>query len=726
MPLFSITKFWLGLYFILYLWYNNIRKKAVVKKMSLISEVQKLLSQKKIEDAENLIKNHKEEIDYDNYHAYLGLCLEMKHQYEDATNEYYKVQYVGEKVSSKFYHFHLATCLNALGKPKQALAHLVEIEHYLSKKDIALSFQFYVTYNMLEDDQKAKPYIEHICKITKDPFYQIRYANVLNNLGYFKKAYEIEKKIYKKHPEDPFVIRELSSSSYNLKNYQEAEIYLKKLIEMGEYTDWDCLYLANIYILNDQYEQVLEVLKKVKDMNAHVYVKYAYCYSRLGKEKKAIYYYQEAITKDPKNIIGISSFAAFYRENRKFEEALKTLREYQKKNPEYKGRIYYEIAKVESDQEDYKKAITYLKKAEKVEEHPLIYCDLAWNYKQLGKLEEEKEALENASKWIPKDGWVLLEFGTCLLQLGDYEQALEKYSQINFDNFEIDWNRFFYEVGVCHEMLGNNRVAKEFFLKVSEKESYTYGHLVKCSLELNEVEDAITWSKKIDFSKEKDPWFLEIHLDLLEKEKKVLELEEVLEKNQTNIPRLLYLYKKVFLECEFAMNKEDSHLKKALSYQKEIQKIEGINADNILKEASILNRMGNREEAKACLKESEKLETPNRILKREWIYNYLLSDKKEDLETAHRLAVELYQDTGVKEDALLIVLSDYKKKNYKRALLRIKNLKKQGFISESMEIIRGICYYKIGLKSYGNRILKPYRKDHDLIKEFLKEGRKSE
>ena len=692
--------------------------------MNLISEVQKLLSQSKIEEAENLIKNNKTELDYDDYHAYLGLCLEMKHQYEEATGEYYKVQYVGEKISPKFYHFHLATCLNALGKPKQALAHLVEIEHYLSKKDISLFWQFYVTYNMLGEDEKSKPYIEHLCKITKDPFYQIRYANVLNNLGYFKEAYEIEKKIYKKYPDDSFVIRELSSSSYNLRNYQEAEIYLKKLIELNEYTDWDCLYLANIYILYDQYEQVLEVLTKIKEMNAHVYIKYAYCYSKLGKEKKAISYYQKAIAEDAKNIIGITSFVTFYREKGKFEEAMKILKEYQKKNPEYKGRIYYEIAKVESDQENYKKAISYLKKAEKVEEHPLIYCDLAWNYKQLGKFEEEKDSLENASRWIPKDGWVLLEFGTCLLQLGEYERALEKYNQIDSNNSEIDWNRFSYEVGVCHEMLGNYKIAKEFFLKVSEKESYTYGHLVKCSLELDEIEDMRTWISKIDFSKEDDAWFLEVYLDFLEKESKTSELELILENKKNKIPRLLYLYKKVFLECQYAKNKGTSHLEKALAYQKEIQEIEGTNENNILKEGYILNRMGDRDKAKACLKRSGKLGKMNRLLKREWIYNYQLSDKEEDLETAHQLAVELYQDTKRKEDALLLVVSDYKRKNYKRALLRIKNLKKQGLVSETMEIIRGICYYKIGFKSYGSRILKSYSKKNNLIKEFLKEGEK--
>lgn len=696
--------------------------------MNLVSEIQKLLAQNKVEEAQKLIESNKQKLDYDDYHAYYGLSLEINHQYEEAMKEYYKVQYIGEKISPKFYHFHLAVCLNALGKPKQALAHLVEIEDYVSKKDIPLHFQFYVTYNMLGEDEKAKEHIETICKISKDPFYQIRYANLLNNFGNFQEAYEIEKKLYKKFPEDPFLLRELSCSSYNLKSYEESKQYLKKLIELKESTDWDYLYLANIYILYDQYQEALEILKKIKETNAHVYIKYAYCYSRLKKEKKAIDYYEKAITEDSKNIIGISSYAAFYREKGKYEEAKKVLTQYKKKNPEYSSRIYYELAKVESDQEEYKKAITYLKKAEKIDVHPLILCDLAWNYKQIEKYKEEKEVLEEAMKWLPKDGWVLLEMGSCLLQLGKYKEALKYYSQVNINHTEIDWNRFCYEVAFCHEMLGNFEVAQEFFLKVTEKESYTYGHLVRCSFELDKIEEMKSWAEKIDFKNEKDPWFLEIHLKFLEGIESYLEMDSFIEKEKQQIPRILYLKKKVLCLLKTSKNRNDSKLKEAQNYQKEIEKIQGETAENILREGQILNRMGFMDDARKCLKKVEKLGRMDRLLKQEWIYNYLLSEDKKELQTASRLSKELYEDTKKLEDLLLVVISEYKNKHYRKALFKIRNLKKQGFSLELMEIIEGICYLKLGLKSRGNRILKAKINENekcDLLEEFLRKEKKA-
>lgn len=692
--------------------------------MKIVSEIQKLLAQNKIEEAQRLLEDCKQNLDYDDYHAYYGLSLEMKHQYELATKEYYKIQYVGERISSKFYHLHLAVCLNALEKPKQALAHLIEIEHYLSKKEIPLHFQFYVTYSMLGEEQKAKSHIESICRVSKNPFYHFRYANLLNNLGYFEEAYKIEKKLYKSHSQNPFLIRELSSSSYNMQKYDEAEIYLKKLIELKEGTDWDYIYLANIYIMRNQHLEAIEMLHHIKEMNAHIYIKYAYCYSELGKEKKAISYYEKAITKDPKNIIGIASYSTFYRNRGKYEEAIQVLKRYRKDNPEYESRVYYELAKAESDRGNYKKAIFYLKKGAKFEEHPLIYCDLAWNYKQLDQFEEEEEVLEKAVQWLPTDGWVIFELATCLLQLGKYERALERYLQIDTRNIEIDFTRFFYELGYCYEVLGNLEEAKKAFLEVPEKEEYTCGHLVKCCLQLGEIEEMKLWAEKISFQTQRDPWFLEVYLDYLTGIKAYDEMNAFLVKYRRKLPKLLYLQKQVLVLCKTSQNQNDLKLRKAFKYQKQIQVLEGENADNVLMEGYILNRLNQREDAKICLKKVEKFGKLNRLLKREWVYNYYLSSDLEELEKAYILSKELYQDTKNLEDAFLIVLCEYKRRHYGRALFQIRLLTKKGFSSDTMEIIRGICYYKMGLRSYGMSILNPWmlqENKNDLLREFLKE-----
>ncbi len=687
-------------------------------------QIQKLLEKNQVEEALKLLEENKKEMDYDEYHAYYALSLEMKQQYQEALNEYYKIQYIGERIRPKFYYFHLAVCLNALGKTKQALANLIKIEDEITNKDMSLHWQFYLTYNALGEEKKAKEHIEVICKKNKDPFYQIRYANLLNNLGFFEKAYRIEKKLYQKYKEDSFLLRELSSSSYNMKKYKESKEYLNRLIEQKQALDWDYLYLANIHIFYEQYEEAIQTLNQIKQQSVSSSLQYAFCYRKLGKEKKAIQYYQQAIKNDPKDILGIASYIAYYREIGKYEEALEALKQYRKQVPEYQGRIYYEIAKVESDREDYKKAITYLKKAEKIEEHPLIFCDLAWNYKQLEKYKEEKISLEKALQYLPKDDWVLSELGFCFLQLGEYQRALETYFQVNINHNEVDKDRFFYEVGICYEMTENFLEATASFLKINKKESYTYGHLVKCFLELDFLEQAKFWIQKINLKKEKDPWFLEIHLNYLEETKSYQELSILLEKKKKILPQVLYLQKKVFLLVEQSKNKKDPNLVQALKYQKKIQKIEGETSRNLLMEASILNRMNAYQEAKSCLEKIKPQKRQKVLFKREWIQNLILSKDPKKLEEAYLQSKALYQETKEEKDLFLIGLSSYQNKKYLRALFYFRKLKKKNLFLEEIEVLYAICLDRIGFSFQQKRKRKQWEKmpfKNDYIEEFLEE-----
>lgn len=695
--------------------------------MQIIAEVQKLLGQKKIKEAQNLLEENKSTLDYDDYHAYLGLSKELSQEFEDALKEYYKIQYVGERISKKFYHYHLAVCLNALGNSKQALANLIEIEHYLTKKELSLHWQFYVTYSLLGDDFKAKEHIKVICKQKKEYFYQIRYANLLNNLGESQEAYEIEKKLYKRHSKDQFLIRELAISSYNLQKYEESAKYFLTLHEMNQAIDMDYINLANIYILKDKYEEALNILPNVKGKDAHVYIKYAYCYARLEQQKQAVRYYKKAITEEPKNIVGIVSFSNYYQALGKSEKAIEILKEYLSKNKEYTGRINYELAKIESDRGEYKKAISYLKKARKVDDYPLILCDLAWNYKQIENYKEEKELLEELVKEYPNDNWISFELATCYLQFDELDKAREKYSQVNLRDPEIDKRRFFYEMGLLNESLGNFQTAKENFLKVTEKESYTFGHLVRCSIELDEVDNAKKWMKNIDISKEEDPWFIEVYLEYLIGIKEYEKVLEYLEENKKKIPTLLYLEKESIAKFYLSKNKEDEKLEEVLKICKKIEKSQGESDSSALRIASVFNKMGKKKEAREYLEKAKKLGRKDSLIEREWIINYHLSDDTKEYEKALAHAKELYEVTGKIEDYILIIISQYKLKKYKKVLYNIHKIKKE-YNDEILQILEGICYYKIGMKKHGMKILAPWIEKNekiDILIDFLNEEKDS-
>lgn len=695
--------------------------------MQIIAEIQKLLGQKKIKEAQNLLEENKSTLDYDDYHAYLGLSKELNQEFEDALREYYKIQYVDERISKKFYHYHLAVCLNALGNPKQALANLVEIEHYLTKKDLTLHWQFYLTYSILGDDINALEHIRIICNQNKSPFYQIRYANLLNNLGQAPEAYELEKKLYKKHSKDQFLIRELAISSYNLQKYEESKKYFLSLHEMNQAIDMDYINLANIYIIEDKYEEALNILPNVKGKDAHVYIKYAYCYARLDQQKQAVRYYKKAIVEEPKNIVGIVSFSNYYQALGKTEKAIELLKEYLSKNKEYTGRINYELAKIESDRGEYKKAISYLKKARKVDDYPLILCDLAWNYKQIENYKEEKELLEELVEEYPNDNWILFELATCYLQFDELDKALEKYSQVNLRDPEIDKRRFFYEMGLLNESLGNFQTAKENFLKVEEKESYTYGHLVRCSIELDQMNDVRKYIEKIDFDKEEDSWFLEIYLEYLVSIKKYEKVLEYLEENKKKIPEILYLEKQSIAQFYLSKNREDQRLKEVLKACKKIEKMQGESDSSNLKIASVLNKMGQMEEAKKYLEKAKEKGRKDSLIEREWIINYLLSGKEKDHEKALLHAKELYEVTRKMEDYILLIVSQYKLKKYRKALYNIHKIKKE-YSDETLQILEGICYYKIGKKKRGMKILTPWIEKEekiDILIDFLNEEKDS-
>ena len=56
--------------------------------MQIIKEVQKLLGQNKIKEAQDLLEENKATLDYDDYHAYLGLSKELNHEFDAAPKNF--------------------------------------------------------------------------------------------------------------------------------------------------------------------------------------------------------------------------------------------------------------------------------------------------------------------------------------------------------------------------------------------------------------------------------------------------------------------------------------------------------------------------------------------------------------------------------------------------------------------------------------------------------------
>lgn len=695
--------------------------------VEIISEVQKLLQSDRVDEAEIMLKKNKKQLDFDSYHAYLGLCLELKHKYHEAIKTYDQIQYVGETISPKFYYHHLAFCLNSLGKYSQALANLVKIEDSLTKKDIGIHWQFFATYRILNQPMKALDHIEIVSRATKDFFYQIYYAQALNDVERYEDAYRLGKKLAKKQKKDSQVIRVLAKSSYHLKKYEESEGYFYQLIEMGSSCDNDFLYLANIYILKDRYREALTTLKKIKKKDSQVCVKIAFCYGSLGREKMAIHFYEKAIKENPQNVGAIRSLSTYYRMVGKYQEAIKVLKTYHSLVPDASAIVYYEMSLVESDRGNYKKSISYLEKAKKEENLPLYDCDIAWNYKQLENYPKAIRFLEKVKLSYPNDAWVLHELGYCQAKLGQEKEALENYRKVNFTNPEIDRDRYFYELGILEFSCGNTEKAYHAFLQIQQKDDYTYAHLVECSFQLGEYEDMDNWMSMIPIKKEKDPWFDEIYLDYLEGKKEYQAMDSWLEERKKKIPRLLYLRKKIQILLALSYGDKDPKLKEAEKMQRKILSMDSNNDFDILTLAMIYNRLGRIEEAKAYLVELEKrgFHSPN--LKREWVYSYSLSPSLIFKKEALAFAKDLYNSTLSQEDYYSLMLQYLNLGCYWKVLWMTRKFSKDSLWRKKIEVIRGICYNKIGFTKYAEKVLKPWREseteiENSLISRYLNEG----
>lgn len=687
--------------------------------MDIIKKFQSLLSENKLEEAEALLDENKQNLDYDDYYAYHGLVLEKKGDFSKALKEYYKIEYVGDRISRKFYHFHLAFCLNALDQTHQALANLNQIEDFLTPKDIALHFQFYITYSNLGNEEKALEHIEAICKVSKEPIYRIYYASSLNNTGNYLKAYTLQKKLYKKFPENSALIRGLCSSSYNLKKYKEAEEYYQKLIQLNQCMDLDYYYLANIYILLEEYKKAIETLKNVSEKNATFFIKCAYCYSEMKNMRMADKYFKKALDENPDNIAVVFAYADFLVSTKKVEDAIGLLKKLKNKNKDLTGQIYYEIAKIKSNQGDFKEAIRILKKGEKEDNHPLILCDIAWNYKQLGDYKNVKKYLEKVEKFLPEDSWILMELASCMYHLGEYEQALEKYLKVDLNNREIYLDRFYYEIGDTYEELGYTEEALNSFLKVEEKEEYTYAHIISCLLDLERVEEISPFLSCLDYKKEEDPWILEVYLDYLTEVEKYQDVLELLKEKKDRIPKIVYLEKETKALTYLSVNRKDPRLIRALENQKYLVKEEKQNKENLLFLATIYNRLGESKEALACLEKVESLGKCDFFERKERVINHLIS---KEFEPALELSKFLYQNTDKKEALILLAISEYYQGHYIKAVMHSLKLKKEDNLLETVEIILGICYYKMGFRKYGKRLLNPWLKKcekSDLLNDFL-------
>ena len=151
-------------------------------------------------------------------------------------------------------------------------------------------------------------------------------SNIINLFN--QKKYNKISKIYKKNKEfnlkDPEIAKIAVTSEFYLKNFNQAEIYLKNILKEFNTAELNYL-LGNIYKIQNKNELSIEAFKKTLNINRNFSAAYnnlANIYKKLKQHQKAILNYKEAIKTNPKNLEAYYNFANLLKDKKSYKEAI--------------------------------------------------------------------------------------------------------------------------------------------------------------------------------------------------------------------------------------------------------------------------------------------------------------------------------------------------------------------------------------------------------------------
>ena len=160
---------------------------------------------------------------------------------------------------------------------------------------------------------KAYKYFKKAAKYKNTDDVKEAFGYVYLNMKQYKKAENIFKRLYKKHPGKISVVKGYVISLYNLKDYDKlkklkSDIPVVYYPEIEEYFTYVDINEANEMIKNKKFKQaeekLLDMYKKYRG-NTNIKLSLAGLYLKTGKFKKAERLYKEVLNKYPENIYAL-------------------------------------------------------------------------------------------------------------------------------------------------------------------------------------------------------------------------------------------------------------------------------------------------------------------------------------------------------------------------------------------------------------------------------------
>jgi tetratricopeptide (TPR) repeat protein len=179
----------------------------------------------------------------------------------------------------------------------------------------------------------------------------------------------------------------------------------------------------------DQWEIAGEIAEEIGSANINALVYQGWALDELKRYEEAIGNYKKVLELDYENPAAINNLGlSFYKLNER-KKAIKEFKKLIKIAPEY-SQGYNNLGYMLLEEEKYEEGITYIRKAIRLNpDDPEFYRSLGDGLFATGKYAQAIEHFRTVLKFLPDDALAYMLWGKCLEELGQKQEAEEKYKK---------------------------------------------------------------------------------------------------------------------------------------------------------------------------------------------------------------------------------------------------------------------------------------------------------
>lgn len=301
----------------------------------------------------------------------------------------------------------------------------------------------------------------------------LRLARISFALAKNKKALSYINAVPDKNEYDELSIQEFVRLFMDYNEYQEAIIFLDKIIDTNPYMYGAWYFKGLVYQRTEEYLKAVDAYEfciAIDDSNTMGFLGKGNCLLELAEYEKAIEAYHQSLDGDDTDAEVLCNIAECY-ENLKDDVNAQSF--YMKSistNPNLSD-AYFGLAMVFKRKNNFLAAERNLKQAIQIDKYEsLYYIELAEIYLQLGEKEKCYENYQNAYDLDSETTEILLDYAHSMVEMEEVGKAVDLLME-HLENHDEDY-RIYYRIAAYAYIIGKNEQANNFLhaaLKMNPK-----------------------------------------------------------------------------------------------------------------------------------------------------------------------------------------------------------------------------------------------------------------